>query len=156
MPDDTQNQSQDQAAVPPSIEKVLARFRKLSREDKMQALLAYSKKLEPLPERFAALDRASFTVSECQTRVDVFPEMRDGKLAFYADIDPRQSPTIAAFLAILFSAVNGQPPSTTLAIPPDFVRIVMESIGLGAREVGLNAMVERLKRYAREAARAAA
>jgi cysteine desulfuration protein SufE len=81
--------------------------------------------------------------------------MRDGKLSFYADLDPRRSPTIAAFLAILFGAVNNQPPSTTLAIPNDFARMVMESIGLGAREVGLNAMVERLKRHAREATRSA-
>jgi cysteine desulfuration protein SufE len=142
--------------VPPSIDRVLRRFKSMGREEKMQALVQYSKKLEPLPERFAALDRAAFTVPECQTRVDVFPEVRDGKLYFYADLNPRQSPTIAAFLAILFAAVNGQPPETTLAIPPDFVRNVMESIGLGAREVGLNAMVERLKRYAREADRAAA
>jgi len=142
--------------TPPSIQRVLDYFRKLSREDKMQALVQYSKKLEPLPERFAALDRAPFTVPECQTRVDVFPEVRDGKLYFYADLNPRQSPTIAAFLAILFAALNGQAPETTLAIPSDFVRNVMESIGLGAREVGLNAMVERLKRYAREAERAAA
>ncbi len=142
--------------LPPSIQRVLDYFRKLSREDKMQALVQYSKKLEPLPERFQALDRAPFTVPECQTRVDVFPAVRDGKLWFYADLNPRQSPTIAAFLAILFGAVNGQPPQTTLAIPSDFVRNVMESVGLGAREVGLNAMVERLKRYAREAERAAA
>ena len=142
--------------LPPSIQRVLDYFRKLSREDKMQALVQYSKKLEPLPERFRALDRAPFTVPECQTRVDVFPELHDGKLHFYADLNPRQSPTIAAFLAILFTAVNEQPPQTTLAIPPDFVRNVMESIGLGAREVGLNAMVERLKRYAREAEKAAA
>jgi cysteine desulfuration protein SufE len=142
--------------TPPSIQRVLDYFRKLSREDKMQALVQYSKKLEPLPERFAALDRTPFTVPECQTRVDVFPELRDGKLYFYADLNPRQSPTIAAFLAILFSALNGHSPETTLSIPPDFVRNVMDSIGLGAREVGLNAMVERLKRYAREAERAAA
>ena len=142
--------------IPASIQRVLGYFRKLGREEKMQALVQYSKKLEPLPERFRSLDRAAFTVSECQTRVDVFPEMRDGNLYFYADLNPRQSPTIAAFLAILFGAVNGQPPATTLAIPPDFVRQVMESIGLGTREVGLNAMVERLKRYARDAARAAA
>jgi cysteine desulfuration protein SufE len=142
--------------LPASIQRVLDYFRKLSREDKMQALVQYSKKLEPLPERFAALDRAPFTVPECQTRVDVFPELRDGKLYFYADLNPRQSPTIAAFLAILFTAVNGQSPATTLSIPQDFVRNVMDSIGLGAREVGLSAMVERLKRYAREAERAAA
>ena len=122
----------------------------------MQALLGYAKKLEPLPERFRDLDRAQFTVPECQTRVDIFPELRDGRLSFHADLDPRKSPTIAAFLSILFSAVNGQPPQTTLAIPGDFVRQVMEGIGLAARESGLEAIVRRLKRYAADAADAAA
>ena len=111
----------------------------------------FARKLEPLPERFRALDRAEFTVPECQTRVDLFPEVRDGRLSFYVDVDPRQSPTIAAFLAILFSAVNGQPPETTLAIPADFVRQMMEGIGLAGREAGLNAMVARLKRHAQHA-----
>ena len=55
---------------------------------------------------------------------------------------------VAAFLAILFSAINGQPPETTLAIPSDFVRHVMEGIGLAGREAGLNAMTTRLKRHA--------
>jgi cysteine desulfuration protein SufE len=70
---------------------------------------------------------------------------------FYADLNIRESPTIAAVLAIIFGAVNGQPPSTTLGIPGDFVSTLMESIGLAAREPGLNAMITRLKRYAREA-----
>ena len=138
-------------SLPPSVERVLRHFRAMEREEKMQALLSYAKKLEPLPERFRDLDRTAFTVPECQTRVDVFPEMRDGKLSFYADLDPRKSPTIAAFLAILFSAVNGQPPETTLAIPDDFARQVMDGIGLAARESGLTAMVHRLKRYAADA-----
>jgi cysteine desulfuration protein SufE len=140
-----------QHALPPSVARVLSTFRALGREEKMQTLLHFAKKLEPLPERFASLDRAQFTVPECQTRVDLFPEVRDGKLYFYADLDPRQSPTIAAFLAILFSAVNGQPPQTTLAIPNDFVRQMMEGIGLAGREVGLNAMLARLKRHAQRA-----
>lgn len=117
----------------------------------MQALVQYSKKLEPLPERFKDLDRGQFTIPECQTRVDIIPEVVDGKMYFHADLNARQSPTIAAILAIVFAAVNGQPPSTTLAIPGDFVRTLMESIGLGAREPGLNAMINRLKRYAAEA-----
>jgi len=115
----------------------------------MQALVHYSKKLEPLPERFRELDRGEFAVPECQTRVDLFPETHDGKLHFYADLNVRQSPTIAAFLAILFTAINEQPPETTLAIPGDFVSQVMEGIGLSGREVGLNAMVSRLKAYAK-------
>ena len=117
----------------------------------MQALVQYSRKLEPFPERFKDLDRGTFNIPECQTRVDIIPELRDGKLYFYADLNVRESPTIAAVLAIIFGAVNGQPPSTTLGIPPDFVGTLMESIGLAAREPGLNAMITRLKRYAREA-----
>jgi cysteine desulfuration protein SufE len=139
--------------LPPSIERTLRLFRSMGREEKMQALVQYSKKLEPLPERFKDLDRGAFTVPECQTRVDIIPEFRDGRMHFYADLNVRQSPTIAAVLAIIFAAVNGQPPSTTLAIPSDFVSVLMESIGLASREVGLNAMVARLKRYARDAER---
>jgi len=144
-------QDTTEGAIPPSVDRVLRLFRSMGREEKMQALVQYSKKLEPLPERLRDIDRAEFNVPECQTRVDIIPEVIDGKMYFHADLNIRQSPTIAAVLAIVFSAVNGQPPSTTLAIPSDFVRTLMESIGLGAREHGLNAMIVRLKRYAREA-----
>ncbi len=137
--------------LPDRIAKVLDRFAAMGREEKMQALVSYAKKLEPLPPRLAGLHRAAYTVPECQTRVDVFPEVEDGKLHFYADVNIRQSPTVAAFLAIVFQAVNGEPPATTLAIPDDFVQRMMQGLGLSARETGLNAMVARLKRHAREA-----
>jgi cysteine desulfuration protein SufE len=139
--------------IPPTIARVLRQFRALGREEKMQSLLSYAKRLEPLPDRYAAIDRTNFVIPECQTRVDIFPEYRDGKLHFYADVNVRQSPTIAAFLSILFTAINDQPPATTLAIPSDFVRVMMENIGLGARETGLAAMVTRVKRYATDAER---
>jgi cysteine desulfuration protein SufE len=137
--------------LPPTLARVLTRFRAMSREEKMQALVHYSKRLEPIPDRFRDIDRGAFAVPECQTRVDLFPEYRDGKMHFYSDLNVRQSPTIAAFLAILFSAINDQPPETTLAIPTDFVHQVMEGIGLSGREVGLNAMVARIKRFAQQA-----
>ena len=123
----------------------------MGREEKMQALVSYSKKLEPLPDRYKDVDHSMFNIPECQTRVDIIPEVNGGLMHFYADVNVRQSPTIAAILAIVFSAVNDHPPSTTLAIPSDFVRTLMESIGLGAREAGLNAMIVRLKRYAAQA-----
>jgi cysteine desulfuration protein SufE len=138
--------------IPPTIARMLSRFQAMGREEKMQALVHYSKKLEPIPDRFREIDGGEFSVPECQTRVDLFPEYRDGKMHFYSDLNARQSPTIAAFLAILFSAINDQPPETTLAIPSDFVHHIMEGIGLSGREVGLNAMVARIKRYAQQAA----
>lgn len=140
-----------EATIPPSIDRTLRLFKSMGREEKMQALVQYSKKLEPFPDRFRDIDRSAFNIPECQTRVDIIPEMKDGLIHFYADLNIRQSPTIAAVLAIVFSAVNDHPPETTLAIPNDFVRTLMESIGLGAREPGLNAMITRLKRYAAEA-----
>ncbi len=137
--------------VPAGIQKLLNRFSTLSREMATQALVQYAHKLPPLPERFRALDPEEHRVHECLTPVALFSEVQDGKMYFYADV-PQGAPTIRALLAMLFGALNGEPPQTTLAIPPDFVRQVMSKIGLGTREVGLNAMVERLKRAAREAA----
>ena len=137
--------------LPPAIQQVLSRFQSMGREEKMQSLVAYAKRLEPVPERFATLDREAYTVHECQTRVDLFSELRDGRMHFWADVNARQSPTVAAFLSITMSAVNDQPPAVTLAIPPDFVSTMMAGLGLSAREVGLNALVSRLKREARSA-----
>ena len=144
------------SGIPPSIGRILQRFQMMGREEKMQALVQYAKQLEPLPPRYAAIDRSRYTVPECQTRVDLFPEVHNGLMHFYADLNVRQSPTIAAVLAILFTAINEHPPQVTLAIPADFVRTLMEGIGLHAREVGLSAIVARLKRYAAKEQSAAA
>ncbi len=139
------------AALPAGIARVLARFRTMGREEKMQALVHYARKLEPMPERYRDVDRDAFNVPECQTRVGLIPEVRDGLMHFYADVDVRQSPTVAAFLAITLSAINDQPPSVALAIPGDYVSQLMQGIGLAARESGLNAMVARIQRHARAA-----
>ena len=119
----------------------------------MAALVSYARKLEPVPERLSSLAGEDYTVHECQTPVRIFPENLDGNLHFFAEIDTRQSPTVAAFLSIVFSAVNDEPPAATLAIPQDFVRTMMQGLGLGTREVGLDALVARLKRHARDASR---
>lgn len=140
------------APLPPTIARTLERFRTMDRETRMQALLSQAKKLEPLPERLAVLDRAAFTVPECQTRVDLFPELQaDGTLHVWADVNVRQSPTVAAVLSITCAAVNDQPPEVALALPEDFVRQLMDSIGLGTREAGLTAMVRRIQRHAAHA-----
>ena len=145
------NDAEDpQIPLPPSVDRILSRFQQMGREEKMQALVAYARRLEPVPERFRALPRGEFSVPECQTPVDIYPELRDGILHFWADVNAKQSPTVAAFLSILFSAINGQPPATTLALPTDVARRMMDGIGLAAREQGLNALVARVKRYARD------
>lgn len=137
--------------LPPTIERVLTRFSSLGREEKMQVLVGLARKLPAAPERLLAQAGAESEVPECQTPLRLFAEVLDGRMQFHAQIDARQSPTVAAFLALIFSAVNGEPPEVTLGIPSDFVRMVMQSIGLGTREVGLEAIVARLKHFARAA-----
>lgn len=136
--------------IPAEIQKILDRFQKLTPDMTRQALVQYANRLPDLPERFQGLDREQYAVHECMTPVAIFPEVVDGKMYYYADV-PRSAPTIRALLAMIFEAVNGRPPQTVLAIPNDFVRTVMDKLGLGTREIGLNAMIERLRRAARAA-----
>jgi cysteine desulfuration protein SufE len=137
--------------MPEGIRKILRRFATLTPDMTRQALVQYSNRLPALPERFAALNAEDYKVHECQSPVAIYPEVVDGKMYYHADVPP-SAPTIRALLAMIFDAVNGEPPETVLAIPPDFVRQVMDKLGLGTREIGLNAMVDRLKRAARTAA----
>lgn len=140
----------DAAPLPEGIEKLLRRFATLSPDMTRLALVQYAHKLPAPPERFRALDAEPYRVHECLTPVAIFPEVVDGRMYFHADV-PQGAPTIRALLAMLFEALNGHPPSVTLAIPNDFVHRVMHRLGLGTREVGLNAIVERLRRSARAA-----
>lgn len=135
--------------LPQSLHRVIERFGALNREDKMAALVGYAKKLEPVPDRFMALTDPDYAVHECQTPVRIFCDIDGDRLHFFADINTRQSPTVAAFLSLVFAAVNDQPAHVTLAIPQDFVRTMMQGLGLGTREVGLEALIARLKRHAR-------
>lgn len=137
--------------IPPSIDRILRRFQTLTPDMTRQALVQYAGRLPPLPEKYRGLDLEEYRVHECQTPVAIFPEVVDGRMYYHAEV-PRESAAIRALLAMIFEAVNGEPPETVLAIPPDFVRQVMGKLGLQAREAGLNAMVERLRRAARAAA----
>ena len=139
-----------ESQIPPGIAKILRRFETLSPDLTRQALVQYANKLPPLPERYQGVDLEAYRVHECQTPVAIFPEVVDGRMHYHAEV-PRESAAIRALLAMIFESVNGEPPETVLAIPPDFVRQVMGKIGLQARETGLNAMVERLRRAARAA-----
>ena len=140
----------EQAQVPAGIQKILTRFATLTPDLTRQALVQYANRLPDLPERFQDLDREQYAVHECMTPVAIYPEVVDGKMYYYADV-PQSAPTIRALLAMIFDAVNGESPETVLAIPTDFVRLVMDKLGLGTREVGLNAMMARLRAAARRA-----
>src|SRR5687768_13816041 len=105
------NETAPAGGLPEGIAKILRRFATLTPDLTRQALVQYSGKLAPLPERFRDLDREQYAVHECMTPVAIYPEIVDGKMYYYADV-PLSAPTIRALLAMIFEAVNGQPPAT--------------------------------------------
>jgi cysteine desulfuration protein SufE len=142
------------AALPDALETALRRLRGLSREDRMAAIAHWARKLEAVPERFRDADPAAHLIPECNTRVLLFAEHAEGRLHFWAAVDARQSPTVAAVCALTFSALNDQPPDVTLGVPGTFARRLMTDLGLSAREQGIAALLLRCQQHARAAERA--
>ena len=138
-------------SLPAPLTKVVDRFAKAPKDFRVQALLAYAKKVPPLPEEFAA-DRSQLEqVHECQTpfflatRVD-----DDGSVHLFFDA-PAESPTVRGFAGILREGLEGAPWQDVLAVPPDFY----STMGLGEvvsplRLRGMSAILARLKRQIRE------
>lgn len=140
-----------EGSLPPELARVLDIFSRLGREQTMQALVDYANRFPELPDRFAALAASEeHKVHECMTPVALFSEVDDGRIRFYADV-PRNAPTIRALLSILMQGLNDRSPEDVLAIPPDFVSRLMRNVGLSTRERGLQAILARMKRHAREA-----
>ena len=140
-----------EGSLPPELDRVLDVFSRLGRDQTMQALVDYANRFPELPDRFVALAASEeHKVHECMTPVALFSEVEDGRIRFYADV-PRNAPTIRALLTILMSGLNGRPVEDVLEIPTDFVSRLMRNVGLSTRERGLQAILARMKRHAREA-----
>jgi len=136
------------------FDKLIQRFQGIDRATRLEALLDYSKKLPPLPERFrVARDQGLNLVPECQTPVFLFTEVDGGKVHIHADV-PRESPTVRGFVAILARGLEGATPAEVAQLPDDILHELglAEALGM-TRLQGLSAIVQRLKRMVKESER---
>ncbi len=106
--------------LPDKLQEIVDDFASMSREEKIETLVAYSESLPPLPDRLKEERDKLEAVPECMTPVYLFAEKQpDGGIEFYFDIPP-QSPTVRGLAAILASGLNGLKPEEILSIPADF------------------------------------
>ena len=106
--------------MPPKLQEIVDDFASMSREEKIETLIAYSESLPPLPERLKEERDKLETVPECMTPVCLFGEKEpDGRVMFYFEIPP-QSPTVRGLASILASGLNGLTPEEILSVPGDF------------------------------------
>jgi len=106
--------------LPPKLQEIVDDFASMTREEKVETLVAYSDALPPLPERLKAERDKMQPVPECMTPVFLHGEREpDGGIMFYFDIPP-QSPTVRGLASLLANGLNGSKPEEILSVPTDF------------------------------------
>lgn len=106
--------------LPPKLQEIVDDFASMTREEKVETLVAYSESLPPLPDRLKELRDKMEPVPECMTPVFLHGEKQpDGGIIFYFDIPP-QSPTVRGLASLLANGLNGSKPEEILSVPGDF------------------------------------
>jgi cysteine desulfuration protein SufE len=108
------------SGLPPKLQEIVDDFASMTREEKVETLVAYSESLPPLPDRLKNARDKMDPVPECMTPVFLHGEKQaDGGVMFFFDIPP-QSPTVRGLACILASGLNGARPEEILSVPADF------------------------------------
>lgn len=106
--------------IPPKLQEIVDDFSGMTREEKLETLIAYAETFPPLPEWLKEKRDNMEPVPECMTPVFLFAEQQpDGGVHFHLDIPP-QSPTVRGLASILSNGLNGCTPEEIIGVPGDF------------------------------------
>jgi cysteine desulfuration protein SufE len=106
--------------LPTKLQEIVDDIAGMSREEKLETLIAYAESLPLLPEWLKDERSQMEPVPECMTPVFLFGEQQaDGGIIFHFDIPP-QSPTVRGLANILREGLNGCKPEEILSVPADF------------------------------------
>ena len=107
-------------SLPPKLQEIVDDFASMTREEKLETLIAYAESFPPLPDWLKDERAKMEPVPECMTPVFLFGEKQpDGGILFHFDIPP-QSPTVRGLASILGNGLNGSKPEEIIAVPADF------------------------------------
>ena len=138
-------------ATAPPLQRIVDLFAGAPKDLRVQALLEYSRKVPPLPDRYAEHPELLEPVPECQTPFFLATEVDDDeRVALHFSV-PAEAPTTRGFAGILHEGLNGTKAEEVLATPDDFYL----KMGLGEaisslRLRGMGSILWRLKRQVRE------
>ena len=135
--------------LPPKLQELVDDFAGLSREEKLETLIAYAETFPPLPERLKDARSKMEAVPECMTPVFLFGERQpDGGVVFHMDIPP-QSPTVRGLATILANGLNGCTPEQIIGVPADFfLPMNLQEAVSGQRLNGFTGVLAHMKHVA--------
>lgn len=106
--------------LPKTLQEIVDDIASMSREEKLETLIAYAESMPDLPERFQEERSKMEPVPECMTPVFIIAEKEaNGGIVFYLDI-PKQSPTVRGLASILTNGLNGCTLEEIISVPADF------------------------------------
>lgn len=106
--------------LPIKLQEIVDDIASMSREEKLETLIAYAESMPDLPERFQEERSKMEPVPECMTPVFIIAEKdANGGIVFHLDI-PKQSPTVRGLASILTNGLNGCTMEEILSVPADF------------------------------------
>jgi len=142
-------------AYPEALQEIIETFRDASQEERLDMLLEYAMNLPELPEELHNARDTMEQVHECQTPVFLLAKLLDATVHYYLDV-PREAPTVRGFAGILYEGLNGAPPEAIIAVPNDlYQQLGLHKVLSPLRVRGLTALLNRMKRNARELTEAA-
>jgi len=107
-------------SLPPKLQEIVDDFASMTREEKLETLIAYAESFPPLPDWLMEERDKMEPVPECMTPVRLFAEKKpDDGIMFHFDIPP-QSPTVRGLASILANGLNGLQAEEILTVPTDF------------------------------------
>lgn len=141
-------------AYPEALHHIITTFREASPARRLELLVAYAENLPELPEALQQARDTMEQVDECQIPVFLLAQLREGQVHYYIDV-PRDAPTMRGFAGLLYAGLHGATPAAIAATPSD----LCQQLGLhkalsSLRLYGLTALLNRMKRNARELASA--
>ena len=131
--------------MPTELDAIVSELGEADKQERIEMLIDFAKKLPPLPERFSAMKDAAHRVEECQSPVFLFVELEDDRLSIFADA-PIEAPTVRGFVSILVEGLDGSTVADVLRVKNDLIaRIGLPEILGMLRVRGLNGVLNRLK-----------
>ena len=135
----------DAAPLPDKLQDIVTLFRSAPKTLRLQALLEYSKKLPPLPEKYIEHPEFMQPVPECTSPFFLVTEPQGGGMNLHFKV-PEEAPTVRGYAGILHEALNGQSPETILSVPDDFyLNMGLTELITPMRLRGMGAILRRLK-----------
>ena len=139
------------AQLPPRLAAVAADFADTPREMRLELLLEYADRLQPLPEKYVAQIDLMERVQECQSPLYAIAELSNDTVQIHATA-PQESPTTRAFASIMQLGLNGLTAEQVLAVPASApLQLGITDLVSPLRMRGATGLLARIQRQVRAA-----